>query len=1072
MIRYQWFRLSGSAALATAGFLSSCLCVVGGVSAQSVTADSVQSRLATNTFVVARSFPVAGALTSVATSDINQDGKLDLITTDYSSGKVTVFLGTGDGGFAPGVEYAAGAHPGSVVVADIDGNVEARRNVIVSNESEGAISVLSGDGTGKLQPRRSYSVGFDASFVAVGDFTGDGKADVAAVGRSGQSLAILLNDGKGNLKSSASYLLHKVPTALTVADFNHDGHADIALANADGTISLLLGSGGGSLHSTADIKVASGPLSSIIAGDFDNDGKVDLAVTQSGAKLLSVLTGKGDGGFAPAAHYAVGNSPVSIVAADVDGDRIPDLVAINQGSNSFSVLGGNGDGTFKASRDYVVGKGPLAAVAGDFDGDGRVDLAVINAASKTVSVPLGNGDGTFKAARAYSAEQQPKAIASGDLIGNGKSGLVVANYCGSDASCAKGGSVAVFLPNEGGGYRLGSTYPVGTGPVSVALADVNGDKKLDVVALNRGDKTVTVMLGSGDGTYQQPITFSLSEAPVAFAVGDFNEDGKPDLAVVGDCGSTKCSQPGTLDVLLGSGDGNFKSAASYPVDYSPTSIVVGDLDNDKNVDIVVANACGKDASCKEQGTASIFLGNAKGRFTAGPEVALGNSPTSIALADLSGRGVLDLMVSRLADNTLAVLHGKGDGSFQGPVAFKVGASPRSVVTADFNGDGKPDVAVANFADSTVSVLFGNGDGTLQSAFSLPVGEGPEALTAAAGSKSGHAALVTANGNSGGAVTGTDITALLNVHPEDSGSTTTVLTSTPNSVPLGTQITLTAVVSSSDPTAGVPAGSVEFMNGTADITGCEEVQLDESGTATCNTTFLTAGQFNIVANYSGFSEEFDGSTSNTVVEDVLPISSAIVFRVMPSNTTSVNTSVNFEASLDGASGFPVVPTGTMTFTINGIASSDCPPVKVSSGNAFCTTAALNAPSDTIKATYSGDTNVTADPASVTQTVTAVAATLALTSSVAPSSVNQPVTFTATLNTGTSPVSPLAPSGPVSFTINGTPRADCPAAKIAGGKATCTTKALLAGSPTIAATYSGDPNFTVAAPATLKQIVEIR
>ena len=167
-------------------------------------------------------------------------------------------------------------------------------------------------------------------------------------------------------------------------------------------------------------------------------------------------------------------------------------MVINNQSNTFSVLDGNGDGTFAKSRDFIAGNAPLAAVAGDFYGSGHVDLAIINHASQTVSLPGGNGDGTFKAARSYVSGQQPTSIASGILNGGKTQGLVVANYCGSDLTCASAGNVAVFLADASGAYRLSSTYMVGAGPVSVALADLNGDKNLDIVVANRLDKTVFI----------------------------------------------------------------------------------------------------------------------------------------------------------------------------------------------------------------------------------------------------------------------------------------------------------------------------------------------------------------------------------------------------------------------------------------------------------------------------------------------------------------------------------------------------------------------------------------------------
>ena len=88
------------------------------------------------------------------------------------------------------------------------------------------------------------------------------------------------------------------------------------------------------------------------------------------------------------------------------------------------------------------------------------------------------------------------------LDGDGKPDLVVTNFCGTDATCSSNGTVSVLLAVGDGTYKFAASYPLGAGPLSVALADVNGDKKLDLIAVNRGDKSVSVLLGNGDGTFQ------------------------------------------------------------------------------------------------------------------------------------------------------------------------------------------------------------------------------------------------------------------------------------------------------------------------------------------------------------------------------------------------------------------------------------------------------------------------------------------------------------------------------------------------------------------------------------------
>ncbi len=1073
MIRYKSLRLFGSTALAMALLFFCSLCFASGVGAQTAAPASTGSTLsstAASTFLVAPSFPLGYAPSSVATGDLRRSGKLDLVIADYTSGKITVFLGTGQGSFARGVAYDAGPHPSAVVVADIDGS--GKPGVIVSNETDGTISVLLGNGDGTLQPRQSYAVGFNPSFIATGDFSGNGNVDVAVAGKSG--LAIFLNGGNGNLTKPFLYSLSKTPMAITAADFNNDGLADVALANADGTVSILLGNGAGSFHSLPDISFAAGSLSSIVSRDLNKDGKIDLVITQPAQKLVSVLKGNGDGTFAPPASYPVGNEPVFTLVAGVNGDGVADLIVINKGSSTFSVLGGNGDGSFKNSTDYIAGNTPVAAVAGDFYGNGHVDLAIIDYASQSVSLPLGVGDGTFKTARSYSAGQQPISIASGDLNGDKIPGLVVANYCGSDPSCGQAGTVAVFLADDTGVYRLSSTYTVGAGPVSVALAEVNGTGNLDILALNRLDKTVSILPGVGDGTFGQQFTLPLTGAPIAIAAGDFNKDGKIDLAVLEDCGSAKCSQAGSVEVLLGGGDGSFQSAASYPVGYSPVSVAVGAITGEKNLDLVVANRCGNDASCQSSSTATVLLGDGTGKFTPGTEIALGNSPSSIALGNLTGSG-LDLVVSQSTDNTVAVLQGNGDGTFRAAVPYPVGNHPGALVVADFNGDGKADVAVANVNDSTVSILYGRGDGTLQVGSALAVGSGPASLTAVGRTNSRHASLATANGNIGSSTPGTELTVLPNLQ-SDPPLASFVLVPSPALSSVNQGVLLAATLTGISPNPA-PTGTVTFDSGDTALPDCTGVSVTQGispsliSTATCTTHMLTAGSDSLTAVYSG-DPIYDvgvGEVSPAVTQTVVAL--AATLGVSSPGASSVNGSVTFTAQLSGVALTPVVPSGKVAFTANGTTITGCGAVAVNAtGKATCATSSLTAPSDAIAATYSGDPNFTvAAPATMTQTVNALAATMTLTPFPGVSvTVGASVTFTAQL-TGVA-LTPVTPSGTVTYTINGSPSSDCPAVKVSStGAATCTTASLISPADVIDATYSDDVNFTFTGTATVTESV---
>jgi hypothetical protein len=1014
-------------------------------------AGQTQPVVGPSVFRVAPAVAVTGLPVAIVAGDLNNDGKVDLVIGNTSTGTVDVLLGDGKGNFQAPVRYKVGGAPVALALGDFRGH--GKIDIAVANQSANSINILLGKGDGTFEAAATYSVGSSPTALAVGDLYGDGRSDLLVANTGSATLSVLKNNGDGTFQNAKFYSVGASARAIAVGDFNGDGKLDVATGNADGTVTILLNDGAGRLNGVSRLNATANVVSGLTAGDLNHDGKSDLAVVDSVANTVSVLLGNGDGTFHPSSVLSVGNQPASIALADVNGDAIPDLLVANKSGNTVSVMLGVGDGSFHASTEYVVGNSPASIVIADFNGDGHPDFATANSADGTVSTPLGNGDGTFTAAQDYRTHLERKSAAVGDLDGDGHPDLVVASFCGSDLKCTGNGTASVFLSDGKGGLKAGSIYSLGRGPVSIALADVNGDKKLDLIAVNRDENSAMVLLGNGDGTFQEGVAYPAGVSPVSVAVGDFNKDGKVDLAIVSLCGSAGCNQQGSVSFLLGNDDGSFKAGASYDVGFSPTSLAMGDLTGGGKLDVVVANACGRSSACSNS-TATLLIGDGKGSFSLKGDLDLGRSVSSIALVDLKGHGKLDLVAANSADNKIGVLLGNGDGTFNRQVPYTVGNGPSAAIVADFNGDGRPDVAVANLKDSTVSLLAGNGDGTLQTAEVYPVGFGPDALVALDLDGSGRLAIVTANGNSGGSPAGNDITVLgSNAPPPAKTNTTTTLTSSINPSVFGQSVNFTAVVTG---TGGPPTGTVQFKDGTNNLG--TPVTLDITGKAVLSWSQLdVAGSPHaITAVYSG-DVNFNGSTSNAVSQTVNPAQTTTVLTSAP-NPSVYGQSVTFTAVVTAKPPGGGTPVGTVQFK-DGANNLGSPVTLDNTGTATLNSSTLDVAGsphsitavyvDAVDKNYTGSTSLP-----VLQVVTKANTTTAVSSNHNPSVHGQPVTFSATV----SAVAPGGgtPTGTVQLVIDGTNVGS--AVPLTGGSASFPPISnLTTGSHTVAVIYSGDTNF---------------
>jgi hypothetical protein len=343
------------------------------------------------------------------------------------------------------------------------------------------------------------------------------------------------------------------PNSVVTADVNGDGNPDLLIASSKG-INLLLGNGNGTFQPQT---IAGSGYGRLAVADLNGDGIPDFAFADDNVGLL---LGNGNGTFKKQQINVIGYSNVAV--GDVNGDGKPDIVAAAGFNNGVvGVLLSNGNGTFTSSQSVSSGGAqPRSINITDLNGDGKPDLVLVNYGianyrSASVGVLLGNGNGMFQNARMISTgppppASVPTAVVAADVNGDGIPDLIVSNVLPANSE------VEVMLGNGNGTFRPAQTFAVDREPSALAVADVNGDGKPDVIVTNEGSYDVGVLLGNGNGTFAQQQTFNSGFKPIALCVADLNGDGRLDLVATNDLsGTTNLSSVG--HVLLNSGNGNF-----------------------------------------------------------------------------------------------------------------------------------------------------------------------------------------------------------------------------------------------------------------------------------------------------------------------------------------------------------------------------------------------------------------------------------------------------------------------------------------------------------------------------------
>ena len=489
-------------------------------------------------------------------------------------------------------------------------------------------------------------------------------------------------------------------------DINNDGLLDSARTGLSVARALI----GGAF----DVPVTSPATGTrVVSGTayvkLDGDAFPDAVVIDILTNRVFTYRGAGDGTFVPLATETAISSPNQIALCNLNGDALQDIAIFSQNGRGVDLHLNNGDGTLTrlvTVTTNAYGSGNSFAMA-DLNNDNRDDIIVGYAANAVVFLTQSNG--SYGPAQPYAVGSGPAAVAVGDLNGDGRLDLVTANASTDDVSVLIASAPGVFLPQI--------RYPVGDNPRQLRLARLRSGGPLDAVVLLNGVDYQTILPGLSDGTFGAHYT--VGGGTTLSAIHDWNQDGKLDLV------GTVSSAGGLI--VLGNGDGTFDTQLQIvPTNNPPTLVTTVDLNGDGKLEFVGLQTQLNSVDIWEHAAVT-----GTNRLLA--SIVVGTRVTGYTSGDFNGDGRIDLAVTTQTNsfgvrgsNQVVVLTNSGNFAFQDAGHYPLDWNPNNAVAADFDGDGDLDLAV-NLGGGTLAggsrivSLRNNGSGVFQTGAPTLVG---------------------------------------------------------------------------------------------------------------------------------------------------------------------------------------------------------------------------------------------------------------------------------------------------------------------------------------------------------------
>ncbi len=831
--------------------------------------------IGTSSFAAKVDFTTGSSPRSVALGDLDGDGKIDLAIANYNSSTVSVFRNTsstgsiGSGSFAAKVDFVTGTNAFSVATGDLDG--DGKLDLAVANTTSNTISIFrntSLSGTISFAAKQDYTTGNSPYLLALGDLDGDGKLDLAVANYYSSTISVFRNTstsgsiGSSSFAAKVDFSTGTNTFSVAIGDLDGDGKPDMAVTNSSlSTVSVFRNTStigsitSGSFAANQDFTTGSSPFS-VAIGDLDGDGKPDLAIANLASNSVSVIRNASNnanlsalsinsGSLSPTFNPAttsysvsvnnattsitvtptvadataavqvrvnggtytsvtsgnasnplalnVGNNPINVNVTAQDGTTIKtyvivvtrisnnaNLSALDISSGSLSPLFESATTSYTASVSNTttnITVRPIVAVAGatvqvrvnggtytTVNSGNTSGALALNVGNNTIDVNVTASDGTtIKTYTIVVTRQEPLSIISfspasakpGDAVTitgtnfstTASNNIVFFGATAGTVNTASATSLTVTVPigatyapitvintehvlsaNTNGNFNpvfspnkssittadflAKVDFAIGTGsnPQAVAIGDIDGDGKSDLVTVNNGTNRVSVFRNTStsgtvsSGSFAAKVDFLTGSNPSAIAIGDLDGDGKPEL-VVANSGSNSVS---VFQNISNIGDISFADKVDFTAGTNPAAVAIGDLDGDGKPELVVANNGSNRISVLQN--ISDFGTLTSSSFAPKVDITTGSSPMAVAIGDLDGDNKTDIAVVNNGNNSVSVFRNTAtsgtisSGSFAARVNFTTGSGPQAITFGDLEGDGKIDLVVANNGSRSVSVF--------------------------------------------------------------------------------------------------------------------------------------------------------------------------------------------------------------------------------------------------------------------------------------------------------------------------------------------------------------------------------